>query len=124
MFRQLNFLLFFHNTWTFFILPIHFTVFFSLLVNLLFQVTMTPLPHSTPAPLNSLLDLNLNMNLNADMSVHDGMYNVKYNQPETLHEMMLFEPIRQIGVNHAMFEVTSFVDLRPFFKFFNHWKIT
>ena len=36
-----------------------------------------PLPTSTPAPFNSLLNLNLNMNLNPETKVHDDMYNVK-----------------------------------------------
>ena len=34
------------------------------------------------------------MNLNPKMTVHDGMYNVKYRQPDALCEPVLFEPIR------------------------------
>ena len=50
-----------------------------------------PLPHSTLAAFDSLLDLNLNMNLNPEMTVHDNVYNVKYGQPDTLHKLVLFE---------------------------------
>ena len=47
------------------------------------------------------------------MIVHDGMYNVKYKQPETLHELVLFEPIRQIRINPMPFKVTSLFDFGP-----------
>ena len=32
---------------------------------------------------------------------------------------MLFEPITQTRVSHAMFKVTSFVDFRPYLKSFD-----
>ena len=50
------------------------------------------------------------MNLNLKMTLHDDMYNVKYQQPNTLHELVLFEPINQIRVIHAMFNITGFMD--------------
>ena len=48
-----------------------------------------PLYSSTPAPPNTLLDLNLNMNLNPETAMHDDMYNIKYRQTDTLYEPVL-----------------------------------
>ena len=39
--------------------------------------------------------------------VHDDMYNIKCRQPDSLYEPALFEPLKQIGVNHTIFKVTS-----------------
>ena len=92
-------------------------MFFGLLVP---SFTMTDsVPSSAPAPLDLLLALNLNINLNAETSVHDDMYNVKYQRPDTLHELVLFAPIKQIRVHHPMFKVTSFVDFGPYLKSFD-----
>ena len=79
---------------------------FCLLIQLVFQSAMTtPLYSSTPAPSNPLLDLNLNMNVNPETMVPDNMFNLKYRQTNSLYEALLFEPIKQIRVSHAMFKV-------------------
>ena len=52
------------------------------------------------------------MNLNHETVVHDDMYNVKYRQPVTLYEPLLFEPFKQNRVSCAVFPVTSFIDFR------------
>ena len=63
---------------------LHFTyisyrLFFSLWVHLISHVIMTVMcPNSTCAPSNSHLDLKLNLSLNPETTVHDDMYNVKY----------------------------------------------
>ena len=36
-----------------------------------------------------------------------------------MHEPVLFEPVRKIRVSCAMFKVTSFVGLRPYFNHLN-----
>ena len=85
------------------------------------QSIMTdPLSSPTPAPLHSLLvlNLNLNLNLNPKTTVHDDMNSMKYRQPNTLYELVLFIPLQHI-VSHAMFKVTSFVDFRPYLMLFN-----
>ena len=69
-----------------------------------------PLFSSTPAPSNFLSDLHLNINLNPETMVHGDTYNVKYTQPDTLDEPVLFEHLKHIRVNHAVFKVTSFVN--------------
>ena len=57
----------------------NFRLIFGLLVQLVCHVNMTdPLHSSSPAPLNSLLDLNLNINMNLKTPLHDVAYNVKY----------------------------------------------
>ena len=53
------------------------------------------------------------MNWNPESTVHDHMHNVKYRQSDTLHEPVLFEPLMQMIVSHAMFKVTSFADFGP-----------
>ena len=59
------------------------------------------------------------MNLNPETTVHDDMYTLKYRQPDNLYETVLFEPLKQIRVSHAMFKVTSFVDFRTYLMSFN-----
>ena len=44
------------------------------------------------------------------------MYNVKYRQPNTLHEPVLFEPVREVRVSCAMFKATSLIDSGTLFK--------
>ena len=83
------------------------------------SVMTNPVFSAMPAPSNSLLDLNLNINFNPKNMVHDDMYDVKYRQPDTLHESVLFKPIRQITESSAMFEFTSFIDFRPCLQAFN-----
>ena len=51
--------------------------------------------------------------------VHDNMYNVKYRQIGTLCEPVLFEPLKQIRVSHAIFEMPSFIDCGLYLKSFN-----
>ena len=34
--------------------------------------------------------------------VHGGMYNVKYRQPGTLYEPIIFEPLKQIRLSHTL----------------------
>ena len=58
------------------------------------------------------------MNLNPETQVHDDMFDIKYRPLDTLHKTMLFEPIRQKIVSHAMFQVTRFVDLGSYIKSF------
>ena len=64
---------------------------------------------------NSLLDLNPNMNLDPKMTVHDNMYDAKYQQCDALHELV-FEPISHIRVSHVMIKVTSFIHFIPYLK--------
>ena len=55
-----------------------------------FHFTTTDLlPKSTPASSNLHIDLNLNMKFNPKTNVHD-MYNVKYQQSDTLHKSVFF----------------------------------
>ena len=72
----------------------------------------------TPAPSNLLLNLNLNRNLNPGTMVYDDMYNMEYRQSDTLHMPVLFEPLKQIRVSHAMFKATSFVEFGPYLRSF------
>ena len=92
---------------------------FALYASLFTITIIVPLPNFTPALLNSLLDLNLNMNLNPRPTMHDDMYNVKYQWPGTLNEPVLFKPIRQIRVSHPMFKGTRFIDFKPYLQSFN-----
>ena len=69
-----------------------------------------PLFSSTPLPPNPLLDFNLNTYLNPETTVHNYMYNVEYRQPGTLYKPVSLEPLMQIRVSHALFEVTNVVD--------------
>ena len=55
------------------------------------------------------------------MPVHDDMYSVKYKQADTLHELVLAEPDRQIRENYAMFKVTSLIDFHPYHKSLSIW---
>ena len=89
-------------------------------MHLAFQTTMTD-PKSTPTPahLHLLLDLNLKMSLNPGTTVHDEINNVKYRQPDTLHEPVLSESLKQIRVSHFMFRVNCCIDFRPYLKSFN-----
>ena len=98
-----------HNSQAILTLHTYFTVLsIGLLVQLVSHVTMNhPLTNATSAALNPLLDLNLNMNLNPEITVHDDMYSVKYSQPDTLYDAMLFEPLKRIRVSHDMFKATS-----------------
>ena len=59
------------------------------------------------------------MNFNPETMEHYGIYNVKYTQPNTLYEPVLLKPLKQIIVSHAMFKVTSFVDIGPCLKSFS-----
>ena len=68
-----------------------------------------PCSSHTLAPSNLLL--NLHMNLNTQTMVHDHMNKVKYRQPNTLHEPVLFEPLMQIRVGHATFKVIIYFTL-------------
>ena len=63
-----------------------------------------------------MLDLNSNMNPSPEITVDDNMYNVKCRQPDILHELVFFEPIRKIRVSHEMFKVESFTDVGPYVK--------
>ena len=51
--------------------------------------------------------------------MHDDTYNVKYMQPDTVYEPMLFEALKQIRINHAMLKVARFADFRPHLKSFS-----
>ena len=96
-----------------FIITRHFSftyIFYMLVFGLpVFYITMT---HSTSSLSNLFLDLNFNMNLNATMTMHDDSI-VKYQQPDTLHEPVLFEP-----VSCAIFKVTSFIEFRHYIRSF------
>ena len=50
--------------------------------------------------------------------VHDDTYNVKYRHPNILYESVLFEPLQQIRISHAMFRLTSYTDFGPYIKVF------
>ena len=79
---------------------------FALLVQLVFEsIMIDPLSSSKPAPPNPFSNLNLNINLNLETMVHNDMYNLKCRQLDTLYEPLLFEPLKQIRVSHAMFKV-------------------
>ena len=49
------------------------------------------------------------MILKPETTVYDDMYSVKYRQPNTLYEPILFESLKQITVSHVMFKVIRFV---------------
>ena len=68
-------------------------------------------PGNTLAPLNPYLDLNLNMNLNLETTINNYMYDVQHCHLDTLQEPVLFEPIRNVRVNCAIFKLTNFVDM-------------
>ena len=78
-----------------------------------------PLPNSTPLLSNPLLDLNLNMKINPKTTVCDSKYNMKYQQPDTLNALVLFDPTRQERVNHAMSKVRCSMDFRPYIQSLN-----
>ena len=59
------------------------------------------------------------MYLNTTTPMHDDMYNVNYQWSDNLDKLVLFEPIRQIRVSHAILQVTSFVYLGPDSKSFH-----
>ena len=40
------------------------------------------------------------MNLNPETMVQDDMCNVKYGQTDTLYELILFEPLKQISLSY------------------------
>ena len=48
--------------------------------------------------------------------VHADKHDVKYRQPGTVYDAMLFDQLKQSIVSHAIFKVTRFVDFRPYLK--------
>ena len=64
---------------------IFYKLIFGLLMYLISHFTMPdPLPNSIHVQPNPLLDLNFKITLNPETSVHDDMYNVAYQLPDTL----------------------------------------
>ena len=90
--------------------PLYFSGYF-LLYKFSLLVMTDPSSNAKLAPSNLLLDLNLTTNLNLETTVHDDTNNVKFSHPDTLYELVIFEPLKQIIVSHAMFKVTSVLTL-------------
>ena len=71
--------------------------------------------------LNPYLDLNLNLNSNPDrILVNNNLFEIKEKLPNSLHEPILFELVKQRRVSHARFIVTGFVYFSPCLQSFDN----
>ena len=57
-----------------------------------------------------------------ETTLHDSMYNMKYRQTDTFYEPVLFDILKQIRADCAMFRVISFIDFGPYLESFTSLK--